>query len=91
MRPVAVRVKIPRALERYVPQRDLPQREIAVEATTVREALEALPGELRARVLDGRGALFPHLLLFLNDEEAEVDGVLGDNDLVEIVGAVEGG
>jgi hypothetical protein len=71
---MAIRIRFPAALERYCPE-----REITVEATTVDEALAALPEALRERVLDEAGRVRPHLIV-------SVDG-----DLVELVAAVEGG
>ena len=71
---MAIRIRIPAVLERYCPE-----REVTVEATTVTEALAALPEALRERVLDEAGRVRPHLI------------VVVDGDLVEIVAAVEGG
>jgi hypothetical protein len=72
--------------------------EVEVAAATVRTALEglfALHPDLRRRVLDPRGAVFPYVLLFCNGSELPRAGMLDcsvkDGDLLEIVGAAEGG
>jgi len=83
---MAIRVRIPAALQRYSRE-----RELGSEAATVGKALSGLPTELRTRVLDDSGRLRSHLLVFVGDREAALTDPLSDGDLVEIVGAVEGG
>ena len=83
---MAIRVRIPPALERY-----LPGRELAVEAASVGEALDALPEGLRTRVLDESGRVRSHLAIFVGERGATPADPLADGDLVEIVAAVEGG
>lgn len=87
-------LKIPPVLRRYAADR----AEVRVAGTTVGAALEALfeqHPDLRPRVLDARRRLFPYLLLFRNDERLEREDPLaawlGAGDVLEIVGAVEGG
>lgn len=87
-------MRIPGALRRYSGDR----KEFSLSGATVREALEELFREhpdLRPRVLDARGDLHPHLILFRNDAELSRAGVLDetvrDGDVLELVGAVEGG
>lgn len=82
-----MRVLIPEQLSAY-------GRSADVEATTVAEALEALFRQhprLRERVLDARGALLPHLLLFRNGGRAALRDAVGPRDEIEIFLAAEGG
>ncbi|MHC4971683.1 MAG: MoaD/ThiS family protein [Planctomycetota bacterium] len=87
-----VRLRIPRALRRYSGGTD----EVVVHGATVADALEDLfrtwP-DLRPRVLDARGEVFPYLRLFRNDGEIppDPDTTLADGDLLEIVAAAAGG
>ena len=64
---MAFRVRIPAALERYCPE-----REVTVEATTAEEALAALPEALRERVLDEEGRVRPHLNVFVEGDLVEI-------------------
>ncbi len=91
---MAVVFEIPGVLRRF--SGGLPS--IEVRATSVRTALDAVferfP-DLRSRVLDRDGRLFPYLLLFLDGRELPRDGLL-DAALpaacaLELVGAAEGG
>ena len=69
-----------------------------VAGETVRDVLDDVfarfPG-LRPRTLDPAGRLFPYLLLFRNGAELPRDGLLdasvGPDDVIELVGAAEGG
>jgi len=85
-----VRVQVPEALRRYSGG----VAEVAVEGSTVAEALGALfdghPG-LRPRVLDGRGGVFPYLRLFVNRAPATLETALRAGDAVEILAAADGG
>lgn len=86
----SVKLLVPAVLRRYSDG----LAEIDVEADTVRGALEALFarfGALRERVLDPRGRLHPYLIVFRNDERAALDAEVEPGDVVEIVGAAEGG
>lgn len=91
---MAVTLRVPEALRRY--SGGLP--EVPAEGGTVGEALEAAfrahPG-LRTRVLDERGRLRPHLLLFLNDAELDRAGApatpVSDGDVLDLIAAAEGG
>ena len=87
-------LRVPAALRRYGGGAD----EIAVEGPCVRAALEDLFARhprLRERVVDRRGALHSHLLLFRNGEELPrsgcMDARLEESDRLELVAAVEGG
>jgi hypothetical protein len=91
---VAVRLRVPEVLRRYSGG----AAEVAVTGATVRAALEglfALHPDLRERVLDPEGEVFPYLLLFCNRAELPRDGLLEcpleDGDLLEIVVAAAGG
>jgi hypothetical protein len=91
---VAVRLRVPEVLRRYSGG----VAEVAVAGATVRAALEglfALHPDLRERVLDPRDEVFPYLLLFRNGSELPRGDLLGrplqDGDLLEIIGAAEGG
>ena len=87
-----VRCRIPEALRRYSGDAE----EVIVRGATVADALEdlfRLWPELRARVLDARGDVFPYLRLFRNGTELGpgLDTPLADDDLLEIVAAAAGG
>lgn len=80
---------IPSALERYTEH----VREFAVEAATVREALDAacvLWPALSVRLFDGT-TLWPYLLVFVNDTRGNLDTRLSDGDCVDLVAAAVGG
>jgi molybdopterin converting factor small subunit len=73
-------------------------REVQLQATTLREALEGLAAAhpaLTERLRDEHGTLRPHLALFVNDEDARVlgweDAKLRDGDVVHIIPALSGG
>ncbi len=68
--------------------------EVDVSGATVAEAFEDLFSrhpDLRLRVLDDGGRLFSYLLVFRNDEAASLDTAVGVADVLELVGAAEGG
>ncbi len=74
------------------------QRRAVVEASTVREALDATIAavpSLRERVRDEHGKLREHMNVFTNDEEIRrlggEDTPLRDGDVVHIIPAVSGG
>ena len=86
--------EVPSVLRRY----SSGQASTEVEAAQVAEALDcvlALWPDLRPRVFDVRGNVFPYLILFRNGDElardALADVALSDGDVVEMVGAAEGG
>lgn len=73
-------------------------REVRLQATTLREALEGLSSAhpaLVERLRDEHGTLRPHLALFINDEDARLlgweDATLRDGDVVHIIPALSGG
>ncbi len=80
-----VKLLVPPVLREYA------SAEVDVSGATVREALQGLSTPLRMRVLDAAGELFPYLLLFRNSEATTLGAALVDGDVLEIVGAVEGG
>ncbi len=68
---------------------------VAVEATTVAQALDALdrlwPG-IRFRVIDEQGRIRRHMRLFVGPERAfDLDGPLAEGDELLIFGALSGG
>jgi len=73
-------------------------KEVALEATTLREALEGLTERypsLKERLRDEHGKLRPHLALFVNDEDARLlgweDAALKDGDILHVIPALSGG
>ena len=87
-------VRVPSVLRRY----SAGEAEVRVDGVTVRAALGALfqrHPDLRPRVLDAAGGLFPYLVLFRNDEALDRATALATkltpSDVLEIVGAAEGG
>ena len=85
-----VRVLIPRVLRRYSGG----EGDVAVDGATVGEALRDLirvHPDLEIRVFNDRGDVHAHLLLFRNDEQVDAQAQLGADDVLEIVGAAEGG
>lgn len=86
--------EVPSVLRRYTAD----QAALEVDARDAAEALERVLAhwpDLRSRVLDPHGRVFPYLLLFRNGDEVPRGGlaavVLADGDVVEMVGAAEGG
>lgn len=73
-------------------------KEVALDAATLREALDRL-GErypsLKERLRDEHGKLRPHLALFVNDEDARLlgweDAKLKDGDILHVIPALSGG
>ena len=89
-----VAFEIPAVLRRYSAGR----ASVRVGAATAAEALETLLDELpalRPRVLDASGRVFPYLLLFRNGAALDRDTLgqvaLADGDVLELIGAAEGG
>ncbi|MHC4816759.1 MAG: MoaD/ThiS family protein [Planctomycetota bacterium] len=85
-------LRIPRVLRRYSGGAD----DVVVHGATVADALEdlfRLWPDLRLRVLDGHGDVFPYLRLYRNDRELarDLDTPLADGDVLEIVAAAAGG
>ncbi len=73
-------------------------KEVALEAGTLREALDALAvrhPSLAERLRDEHGKLRAHLALFVNDEDARLlgweDARLHDGDVVHVIPALSGG
>jgi molybdopterin synthase sulfur carrier subunit len=73
-------------------------RDVTVDASTLREALDGLVHAhptLAERLRDERGKLRPHLALFVNEEDARLlgweDAKLGEGDIVHVIPAVSGG
>jgi molybdopterin converting factor small subunit len=74
------------------------ERAVAVDATTLRGAIDAAVRrhpELRVHLFDERGALRPHVLVFLGERDSRFlpggDGPVADGDEVTILQAVSGG
>ena len=73
-------------------------RDLALDATTLREALDALVRahpSMAERLRDEHGKLRPHLALFVNEEDARLlgweDAPLREGDIVHVIPAVSGG
>lgn len=73
-------------------------KEVALDATTLHEALEGLVERypsLKERLRDEHGKLRPHLALFVNDEDARLlgweDAKLRDGDILHVIPALSGG
>src|SRR2546427_13128571 len=73
-------------------------RDVALDAGTIREALDArvrAHPSLAERLRDERGKLRPHLALFSNQDDARLlgweDAPLHDGGLVHVIPAVSGG
>ena len=91
---MTVRVHVPEVLRRATGG----VADIDARGPTVGAALGGAFGafpRLRALTLDAGGAVFPYLLLCVNGRELPRAGALdrpvADGDIVEIVGAAEGG
>ncbi|MHC4959710.1 MAG: MoaD/ThiS family protein [Planctomycetota bacterium] len=85
-----MKVTVPPALRRFTGG----VAEVAVEGTTVREALGSLfvrHAHLDHRVLNERGEVYPYLLVFVNDAQATLDTPVSVGDEIEIVAAASGG
>ncbi len=74
------------------------EKEVALEATTLGDALDALAARypsLAERLRDEHGKLRAHLALFVNDEDARLlgweDATLRDGDVVHVIPALSGG
>jgi MoaD family protein len=90
----AISIHIPAVLSDYSGGRT----KIALEATTVRDALERLERELPAlhrNICDETGSVRPHINIFVNsDNTRDGEGVgtpLAAGDVVTILPAVSGG
>jgi molybdopterin synthase sulfur carrier subunit len=73
-------------------------RELALDAGTIREALDGLVRthpSLTERLRDEHGKLRPHLALFINEDDARLlgweDAPLRDGDVVHVIPAMSGG
>jgi molybdopterin converting factor small subunit len=86
-----VKITLPTPLAEYTAQR----REVEAEGATL-EALMAdldrrYPG-IRFRIVDERGAIRPHIRIFVNREQAPgLDRPLAPGDRVLVVAALSGG
>jgi molybdopterin synthase sulfur carrier subunit len=88
---VPVLVVLPRLLVNLFPGS---VREVAVSASTVREAIDALdarwPG-MRDRLCDSRPAIRRHINVFVDGERAALDTPLAPGTEVIIMTAISGG
>jgi molybdopterin synthase sulfur carrier subunit len=91
---MAVRVRIPTPLRRYTSDKDV----VMVEATTIREAIEALGREhpgIRERICDEQGTLRRFVNVYYRDEDIRfldsVDTKVEDGSEISIVPAIAGG
>ena len=88
---VPVLVVLPRLLVNLFPGS---VREVAVSASTVREAIDALdarwPG-MRDRLCDSRPAIRRHINVFVDGEKAALDTPLAPGTEVIIMTAISGG
>jgi len=73
-------------------------RDVTLNATTLREALEGLVNahpSLAERLRDEHGRLRAHLSLFVNEEDSRFlggeDATLRDGDIVHVIPALSGG
>jgi len=73
-------------------------RDVTLDATTLREALEGLVSahpSLTERLRDEHGRLRAHLSLFVNEEDSRFlggqDATLRDGDIVHVIPALSGG
>jgi molybdopterin converting factor small subunit len=90
-RPVPVLVVLPAILVRLFPGA---VREVALSASTVRDAIDALdarwPG-MRDRVCDSRPAIRRHINVFVDGNKAKLDTPLAPGTEVIIMTAISGG
>ena len=90
-RPVPVLVVLPRLLVNLFPGS---VREVAVSASTVRHAIDALdarwPG-MRDRLCDSRPAIRRHINVFVDGEKAALDTPLAPGTEVIVMTAISGG
>lgn len=91
---MSVRFHVPEVIRRYSGG----VADVVVDGATVRAAVESLlvqHPELRLRMLDPAGRLYPYFVVLRNDRElaraTALDESLDDGDVVELVGAAEGG
>ena len=87
---MAVVVRIPEVLRRYSGG----MGKVCAEGETVARALDDLfrqHADLRSRVLNERGEVFPYLRLFRAGEEIDLSISLDQDDEIEIIAAVAGG
>ena len=90
-RPVPVLVVLPRILVNLFPGS---LREVALSASTVRDAIDALdarwPG-MRDRLCDSRPAIRRHINVFVDGDKATLDTPLTPGTEVIIMTAISGG
>ena len=87
---MTARLRLPRLLSETVPVAP----EHRVEGSTVAEALGDLfsssPG-LRTHILDELGAIRPHVSVFVDGVQADLDTEVGDGSELRVLNAVSGG
>jgi sulfur-carrier protein len=90
-RPLPVLVVLPAILVRLFPGA---VREVALSASTVRDAIDALdarwPG-MRDRICDSRPAIRRHINVFVDGDKAKLDTPLAPGTEVIIMTAISGG
>jgi molybdopterin converting factor small subunit len=73
--------------------RDLPRR-LEIEAATVNEAFDRLeqrwPG-IRDRLVEPGPALRPHINVFVDREQADLDTAIDAGSRVDVIAAISGG
>jgi len=91
---MSVQIRLPEMLRRYAGGADA----VDAEGRDVRTALESVFArhpDLRARVVDAAGRLYPYFVLTRNDRElprdSALDASLSRGDVLELIGAAEGG
>jgi sulfur carrier protein ThiS len=91
---VTVTFRLPEFLQRHAGG----AAEVRTQGATVGDALADLfrtRPDLRVRVVDAKGDVFPYLILVRNGDELPRAGLLAaplaDGDVLEIVGGAEGG
>jgi molybdopterin synthase sulfur carrier subunit len=86
-----VKVILPTPLAEYTGQR----REVEAQGATLDALFDQLDGQfpgLRFRVIDERGAVRPHIKVFVNRVQAQrLDAALAPSDEVLVVAALSGG
>ena len=91
---MSVTVELPSALERYSDGQTLVQIEAADAQAVLDRLWERFP-DLRMRVLDRDGLIYPYLLLFRNGDKLPRTGLdaipVTDGDRLELVALAEGG
>jgi hypothetical protein len=91
---MTVQIRLPEMLRRYAGGAET----LEAEGDDVRAALESVFArhpDLRARIVDPAGRLYPYFVLTRNDRELPRDGALdatvSRGDVIDVIGAAEGG